>query len=100
LGHSHRAFQPAARHLRPGFPECLPLLGSSTRNLETPNQWTQGHEFGGRIQGLVEGSLISINGFYGRENNPLLLIAAPSTLEMNAAPGINLLHPDPKGYYP
>lgn len=76
------------------------LLGSSTQQLETPDQWTQGHEFGVRLQGLVEGSLVSLNGFYGRENNPLLLTAGPSALEMNAVPGINLLHPDVKGYYP
>jgi hypothetical protein len=76
------------------------LLGAGSQNIEKPKEWTEGHEIGFRIQGTIRDTLASLNVFYGRENEPLLRTAGPPRLELDAVPGINLLHPVQEGFFP
>lgn len=76
------------------------LLGSADQQIDEPDEWSDGQEFGIRIQGVLDDTLISLNGFYGRENEPILLSAGSPSLEFDVVSGINLLHPKEKGFYP
>jgi hypothetical protein len=75
------------------------LLGSRTFNVKEPDRWSdEGHEFGIMVQGDVLGSIVSLNYFYGLDNDPIGL-----TKGLNFSPasdGVTLLHLDQEGYYP
>jgi hypothetical protein len=77
------------------------LAGSTNAVIQEPDEWSEGHEFGFRVQGMIGYNLISLNYFYGWENDALLFVdPATTTFEANVLDGINLLHFGLNGYYP
>jgi hypothetical protein len=52
-------------------------VGGPDENLvDEPDTWDEeGFEYAGRLSLLIHGSVLTLNGFYGRENSPQLLLA-------------------------
>ena len=75
-------------------------MGSMNMNIEEPNSWSEGSEFGFRVKGVVKDAFITLNYFYGRDNDPVLKMAAVPPGMSVASDGNMILHPTMEGYYP
>jgi hypothetical protein len=79
-------------------------MGTSYSNISTPKRWKEGNEFGFRIKGVVYDSIITLNAFYGRDNDPVTNLIPPflSPIPPNifASDGRLILHPFMEGKYP
>ncbi|MEW6602675.1 MAG: DUF1302 family protein, partial [Nitrospirota bacterium] len=76
------------------------LLGSLDLRTEEPDAWSsEGHEYGLRLQGLIKDALVSLNGFYGRENN-FVLEPLPVDPGISFADRFILVHPTAMATYP
>lgn len=81
------------------YPFDYARLGSSPTTLEEPEEWDEeGFEYGVKLEGVVYDALFTLNGFYGRENAPVLLPAGPPTTTI-ASDGRMLFHAPMQGYY-
>lgn len=77
-------------------------LGSADiLDIEEPDHWdAEGHEYGLRVKGVVKDAIITLNGFYGRDNDPVMR-ALPLVPRMDvAADGLWIIHPNFEGFYP
>ena len=75
-------------------------LGSGPMNIEEPDTWSEGREFGFRVKGVVNKSIITLNYFYGRENAAVTKMAAVPPSITVASDGKPILHATVEGYYP
>ena len=79
-------------------------LGSARSNISKPKKWKEGNEFAFRIKGSVYDALITLNAFYGRDNDPVRMLVSPfvSPIPPNiyAPDGRLILHPFQEGKYP
>ena len=75
-------------------------LGSANMNIEEPDSWSEGHEFGFRLKGVVNDAFITLNYFYGIDDSPVTkMAAAPPSMGM-ASDGKPIIHANMEGYYP
>jgi len=109
--------------LYPPFPTGLGLgtpkmyVGALEEYLEEPEAWKEGQEYGGRISLKIKGSILSVNGFYGRDNSTLELmtgqkedpVLSPLLAPLlgqavpylgTASDGTSVIYPIYKGDYP
>jgi hypothetical protein len=79
-------------------------MATTYGHIDTPKRWKEGNEFGFRIKGVVYDSTITLNAFYGRDNDPVTRLVPPflSPVPPNifASNGRLLLHPFQEGKYP
>jgi hypothetical protein len=79
-------------------------MGTSVSNISTPRKWREGNEFGFRIKGVVYDSIITLNAFYGRDNDPVANLVppflSPIPPDIFASDGRLILHPFQEGKYP
>ncbi len=90
----------------PDIPLSGPHMGSMIRTgmIDKPKRWREGNEFAFRIKGVVYDSVITLNAFYGRDNDPVTNLIPPylSPLppDIFASDGNLILHPLMEGKYP
>lgn len=79
-------------------------MGSAVANIKTPKQWEDGNEFAFRIRALAYDSVITLNAFYGYDNDYVSRLVppylAPIPPHILASDGKTILHPYMEGYYP
>jgi hypothetical protein len=79
-------------------------MATTYGHIDTPKRWKEGNEFAFRIKGVVYDSTITLNAFYGRDNDPVTRLVPPflSPVPPNifASDGRLLLHPFMEGKYP
>lgn len=79
-------------------------LATTYANIRTPERFKEGNEFGLRVKGNIYNTLVTLNGFYGRDNSPAALFVPPffSPVPPNifASDGKLLLHAFQEGKYP
>ena len=74
-------------------------MGKAYQEIEEPDG-SEGFEYGVKLSALAFDTYINLHGFYGRENDPVLLGAAPF-MKFSAGPdGTPLLHLVQTGEYP
>ena len=92
----------ASGHPMSRFPVLIWL--QRMRILGTPKRWKEGNEFGFRVKANMLDSIVTLNGFYGRDNSPVTLFVppymAPVPPHIFASDGDLLLHPFQEGKYP
>lgn len=85
----------------PGPPPYWEMhLGSTFDNIRTPKRWTEGNEFAFRVKGVVKDTIITLNAFYGRDNDPVTLSSPFPPLINIASDGRFILQPFQEGKYP
>jgi len=79
-------------------------LATTYANISTPKNWSEGNEFGLRVKGNIYNALVTLNGFYGRDNSPATLFVppffSPVPPDIFASDGALLLHAFQEGKYP
>jgi hypothetical protein len=79
-------------------------LATAYGPIDTPKRWKEGNEFAFRIKGVVYDSTITLNAFYGRDNDAVTKfippVMAPVPPHIFASDGAFLLHPFQEGKYP
>jgi hypothetical protein len=79
-------------------------LATTYANIRTPEKWKEGNEFAFRVKANMFGALATLNTFYGRDNSPVALLAAPYLSpvlpHIFASDGRVLLHTFQEGKYP
>ena len=74
-------------------------LGSSDITINTPGSGDHNYfEYGARIQGMVNDALITLNGFYGRDNDYVAQSAGAPRVE--TVDGNTIVHLNQKAFYP
>jgi len=88
----------------PNVPITGAHLATTYANIRTPERWKEGNEFGLRVKANMLGSMVTLNGFYGRDNSPVALFAppymSPVLPHIFASDGKVLLHLFQEGKYP
>jgi hypothetical protein len=85
----------------PGPPPYWEMrLGSPFNNISTPKQWKEGNEFAFRVKGVVRDTIITLNAFYGRDNDPVTLGQPFPPAFTIASDGRLIMHPFMEGKYP
>ena len=84
------------------YPFDYMYLGSAYNRIKRPGAWADdGFEYGLRLRALIHDKVITLNAFYGRDND---FVAQPLPLAPAMIPnnwdGRSILHPQQKGYYP
>jgi hypothetical protein len=77
-------------------------IGSFDNNIQKPHGWSSdGFKYAGRVTGMIADARISINGFYGRDNNWVFAVK-PGVPRMETSPwdGRVIIHPQVEAYYP
>ena len=87
--------------LIPGpFPSGEAHLGSTNADIETPAPFSpKGFEYAFRIKSIVKDSIITLNYFYGLNNDFVARNTAPPTVTL-ASDGKLIIHPFIEGKYP
>lgn len=87
--------------LIPGpFPFGEAHLGSAMTNIKQPGHFNpDGFEYGFRVKGVVYESLVTLNYFYGRDNDPVTR-SVGSPLVTVASDGRLIIHPFLEGKFP
>ena len=81
------------------YPNDVMYVGSETANIEEPDNWSEGREFGIRIKGIAFNSFITLNYFNGLDNSPITRsVAGPAPT--TASDGRMIFHPGSEGFYP
>jgi hypothetical protein len=77
-------------------------LGSAIRNIEKVRAFTsEGFEYAGKIRGVLWDSIISLNGYYGLDKDPVTRTDTSVRPTMSvASDGARLLHIGQEGYFP
>jgi hypothetical protein len=79
-------------------------MATAYGHIDTPKRWKEGNEFAFRAKGVIYDSVITLNGFYGRENSAVTKLVppflSPVPPHIFASDGAVLLHPFQEGYYP
>jgi len=79
-------------------------LATAYAAIKEPKRWKEGNEFGFRVKANMLGSMVTLNGFYGRDNSPVTLFVppfmSPVPPHIFASDGDLLLHPFQEGKYP
>ncbi len=74
-------------------------LGSASIDIDEPDSWSdEGYEYGFRIIGIAAGSIVTLNGFYGKDNDYVARSTGMTTSV--ASNGDLLIHPILQAYYP
>jgi hypothetical protein len=88
----------------PNVPIPGAYLATAYSNISTPKRWKEGNEFAFRVKANMLGSMVTLNGFYGRDNSPVALAVppymSPVPPHIFAPNGNVLLHPFSEGKYP
>jgi hypothetical protein len=92
---------PNARYEDPTVPFGEYRLGFADYHLEKPKSFNRdGYEYAFRVRGIIEDSVVTLNGFYGRDNVPVMRDTGRMP-NFNFAPdGKLLIGPFLEGYYP
>ena len=79
-------------------------LATAYAAIREPKRWKEGNEFAFRVKANMLGSMVTLNGFYGRDNSPVTLLVppfmSPVPPHIFASDGDLLLHPFSEGKYP
>jgi hypothetical protein len=79
-------------------------LATAYADISTPKRWKEGNEFAFRIKAVVKDAIITLNAFYGRDNDFVAKLVppymAPIPPNIFASDGALLLHPFQEGKYP
>jgi len=75
-------------------------LGSTFDSIRTPKRWEEGNELAFRLKGVVKDAIITLNAFYGRDNDPVTLPQPFPPVVTMASDGRMILHPFQEGKYP
>jgi len=85
------------------FPFDFAHLGSFDEHLNKPNRPFEhgGMEFGFRVKSVIWDSIITLNYFYGRDNDPVRrALPLPPRMEVTPFDGRMIIHPAMEGFYP
>jgi len=85
------------------YPFDYARLGSFDEHLKKPNHAfeREGMEFGFRVRSVIWDSIITLNYFYGRENDAVRrALPLPPRMEVSPFDGRLIIHPAMEGYYP
>ncbi|MBT8342455.1 MAG: hypothetical protein HKP58_14485 [Desulfatitalea sp.] len=85
------------------FPGMVARTGSAAMNIQEREEWSEGHEFGFRVQGMTEGGdMMTLNAFYGYANDPVTILDGLATMASppSFVDGKTVIHPVMDGYYP
>lgn len=77
-------------------------VGALDQAIEEPDAWDSDYfEYGFRFKATIFDSIINLNYFYGRDNDPILKnLPLPPTMEPTPFDGRMVLHPKQGGFYP
>lgn len=82
------------------YPFGEAYVGSPLWDIEHPDSFNhKGFEYGAKIEALLWDALVTLNGFYGRNNDPVYQTVGAPFVDV-ASDGRLLLHLPWKGYYP
>jgi len=85
------------------FPFGEAHLGSMYTAIEKPKNWSsEGFEYGFRIKGVVKDAIITLNYFYGRDNDPVVVSSSVpfGPVITMASDGRLIIHPSFVGKFP
>ena len=86
------------------FPPFKGHLATAYGLIDTPKRWGEGNEFAFRIKAVVKDAIITLNAFYGRDNDAVTKLVPPFMAAVPphifASDGALLLHPFQEGKYP
>jgi hypothetical protein len=109
-------FYPLNEYVPGAFGTPILYVGALDETIKEPDKWEDG-ELGIKISMMVKGNLLTLNGFYGRENSPVTLntgyktdpvlnptlepiLGLPIPLLEAAEDGNTIYFPTYAGYYP
>jgi hypothetical protein len=76
-------------------------LGELRQIVDEPGQWDPDYfEYGLRIKTVIRDSIITLNGFYGRENGPVTRASGDLPTYSMASDGWILVEPTVEGFFP
>ncbi|HSB07421.1 MAG TPA: DUF1302 family protein [Thermodesulfobacteriota bacterium] len=79
-------------------------VGSVVDDIDQPGRFNhKGYEYAFRVKGVVYDTIVTLNGFYGYENSPIVKFADPTNpfpAVTVASDGKLILHPNFSGKYP
>lgn len=86
----------------PLAPGVVAHMGSFDENIDEPDEWDpDGYEYGVRLKAVAWDAIITLNYFYGRDNNPAaIFVPAFPRIEPNAFDMQPIIHLARQGYYP
>jgi hypothetical protein len=85
------------------YPFDYAHIGSFDTILHRPGSFdSDGFEYGFRIKSVIQDTIVTLNGFYGRDNTPVAIMRAPFAPRMTVSPddGRMELHLPYIGHYP
>jgi hypothetical protein len=86
----------------PPFPPgSLGRMGSADINLQKPSAFnSEGFEYAMRIKSIIHDSIVTLNGYYGLDKDPVVKMTGMNAPTFAASDGSMLLHPQFDGKYP
>lgn len=83
------------------YPMDYAHMGAANYDLDEPDNWdSAGYEYAFKIKGVVKDAIVSLNYFYGLDNDPVTTMAPVPPGMGQASDGRTILHPTFTGEYP
>lgn len=84
------------------YPVDFAHLGALNSNITEPGEWdSDGYEYGVRLRAVMFDSIVTLNYFYGIDNDPVTkAVNAPPAMAVSPYDQRFVLHPMEEGYYP
>ena len=93
-------FPPPLQNLLDRLPVVPGRVGAMDLILDEPDSWDPDYfEYGLRVKTIILDTVITLNGFYGRANSPVL-VATGDVEYREASDGTLIVEPTLTGYYP
>lgn len=83
------------------FPFDFFHLGSVDQLIDDPDDWDSDYfEYGFRLKSIIHNTIVTLNYFYGRDNDPILKnLPLPPEMEVTPYDGRFVVHPKQEGFY-
>jgi hypothetical protein len=83
------------------YPFDFAHLGSAFLNIEKPGHFNhKGYEYGVKLEAMIFDAIVTLNGYYGRDKDPVLMVSPVAPLTTFASDGRPLFHLFQEGFYP
>ena len=91
-----------APYIRTPFIGGPAYVGSAVKDIKEPTEFhPEGFEYAFRIKTIIREAIITVNCFYGRDNDPAFVMAAKSPrITVSPHDGRSIIHPFYEGRYP
>jgi len=83
-------------------PHDFAYLGSFDIDIDQPDDWNpDGFEYGVRLKGVIQNAIVTLNYFYGLDNDPVVkTLSTPPRMEITPYDNRMVIHLPAEGFYP